>query len=204
MLWMLQPWRPAFELRGMITVKDIQKAEQYPNACKDSQERLRVGWRPPVQREGPLFDVGLRVEELLLERVADRPDIVHDLANPGQPRCSFGYILEALDRRRRRGVPPFTVMSCDNLQQNASVTANGGTVAYYSGLTRVNLPGDELPLNDVDDIRERLNHTLDFVLDADGEQAVGREVECGSCHNPHQATAAAPWLVSPPGSVSCA
>ena len=27
----------------MITVKDIQKAEQYPNACKDSQERLRVG-----------------------------------------------------------------------------------------------------------------------------------------------------------------
>ncbi|MBK8960163.1 MAG: IMP dehydrogenase [Proteobacteria bacterium] len=32
-----------FELRGMITVKDIQKAEQYPNACKDSQERLRVG-----------------------------------------------------------------------------------------------------------------------------------------------------------------
>jgi IMP dehydrogenase len=33
----------AFKLRGMITVKDIQKAEQYPNACKDSQERLRVG-----------------------------------------------------------------------------------------------------------------------------------------------------------------
>jgi IMP dehydrogenase len=32
-----------FELRGMITVKDIQKAEQYPDACKDSQERLRVG-----------------------------------------------------------------------------------------------------------------------------------------------------------------
>ena len=32
-----------FQLRGMITVKDIQKAEQYPNACKDSQERLRVG-----------------------------------------------------------------------------------------------------------------------------------------------------------------
>jgi IMP dehydrogenase len=33
----------AFELRGMITVKDIQKARDNPNACKDLQERLRVG-----------------------------------------------------------------------------------------------------------------------------------------------------------------
>ena len=33
----------AGELRGMITVKDIEKARKYPNACKDSQGRLRVG-----------------------------------------------------------------------------------------------------------------------------------------------------------------
>jgi IMP dehydrogenase len=32
-----------FKLRGMITVKDIQKATDKPFACKDSQERLRVG-----------------------------------------------------------------------------------------------------------------------------------------------------------------
>ncbi|MGH2578467.1 MAG: IMP dehydrogenase, partial [Actinomycetota bacterium] len=32
-----------FQLRGLITVKDIQKAQQFPNACKDSHERLRVG-----------------------------------------------------------------------------------------------------------------------------------------------------------------
>ncbi|NIN36458.1 MAG: IMP dehydrogenase [Gammaproteobacteria bacterium] len=32
-----------FELRGLVTVKDIQKADEYPNACKDSEERLRVG-----------------------------------------------------------------------------------------------------------------------------------------------------------------
>jgi len=32
-----------FELRGMITVKDIQKATEFPDACKDSQEQLRVG-----------------------------------------------------------------------------------------------------------------------------------------------------------------
>lgn len=33
----------AFELKGLITVTDIDKAEQYPNACKDDQGRLRVG-----------------------------------------------------------------------------------------------------------------------------------------------------------------
>ena len=32
-----------FQLRGMITVKDIQKAKDYPLASKDTQERLRVG-----------------------------------------------------------------------------------------------------------------------------------------------------------------
>jgi IMP dehydrogenase len=32
-----------FQLRGMITVKDIQKSTDFPNACKDEQGRLRVG-----------------------------------------------------------------------------------------------------------------------------------------------------------------
>ncbi|MBU0790515.1 MAG: IMP dehydrogenase [Polycyclovorans sp.] len=33
----------AFALRGMITVKDIQKSTDHPLACKDSEGRLRVG-----------------------------------------------------------------------------------------------------------------------------------------------------------------
>jgi IMP dehydrogenase len=33
----------AFRLRGMITAKDLFKAERYPNACKDADGRLRVG-----------------------------------------------------------------------------------------------------------------------------------------------------------------
>ena len=32
-----------FELRGMITAKDFQKASDYPNACKDTNGALRVG-----------------------------------------------------------------------------------------------------------------------------------------------------------------
>jgi len=33
----------AFELRGLMTVKDILKASEYPNACKDGKGKLRVG-----------------------------------------------------------------------------------------------------------------------------------------------------------------
>ena len=32
-----------FELRGLITVKDIQKSSEHPNACKDQHGKLRVG-----------------------------------------------------------------------------------------------------------------------------------------------------------------
>tara|TARA_Y100001936_G_scaffold254062_1_gene324291 strand:+ start:9029 stop:10489 length:1461 start_codon:yes stop_codon:yes gene_type:complete len=32
-----------FELRGLITVKDITKTSEHPDACKDEQGRLRVG-----------------------------------------------------------------------------------------------------------------------------------------------------------------
>ena len=32
-----------FQLRGLVTVKDIQKAHEFPNACKDAAEQLRAG-----------------------------------------------------------------------------------------------------------------------------------------------------------------
>ncbi len=40
------------DLRGLITVKDIQKKQQYPNACKDDLGRLRVGAAIGVGEDG--------------------------------------------------------------------------------------------------------------------------------------------------------
>lgn len=54
---------------------------------------------------------------------SDHPGIRHDLANPGQPQTLAGFLVEALDRRRKAGTPPFTVLSCDNLPDNGRVTA---------------------------------------------------------------------------------
>ncbi|HEY5715595.1 MAG TPA: fructuronate reductase [Psychromonas sp.] len=44
-----------------------------------------------------------------------------DLANPGTPNSAIGYIVEALRMRRERNITPFTVMSCDNVQENGHV-----------------------------------------------------------------------------------
>ena len=52
------------------------------------------------------------------------PDIVHDAANPQNPRTVFGLILAGLERRRETGIAPFTVMSCDNIPGNGNVTRN--------------------------------------------------------------------------------
>ncbi|MGZ0655895.1 mannitol dehydrogenase family protein [Coraliomargarita sp. W4R53] len=64
---------------------------------------------------------GYYANETTGELDATHPDLVHDLENPHSPKCAFGYILEAFDRQRLRGLTPFTLMSCDNVQGNGSI-----------------------------------------------------------------------------------
>ncbi|HET9736693.1 MAG TPA: mannitol dehydrogenase family protein [Solirubrobacteraceae bacterium] len=52
---------------------------------------------------------------------ASDPAVQHDLRATGPTRTAFGFVVESLRRRRQRGVAPFTVMSCDNLQGNGTV-----------------------------------------------------------------------------------
>jgi IMP dehydrogenase len=47
-------------LKGLITIKDIEKVRKYPNACKDSLGRLRVG-----AAVGPTADMDARIEALV-------------------------------------------------------------------------------------------------------------------------------------------
>ena len=51
---------------------------------------------------------------------ATHPAIQQDV-DQHAPRTVFGYIVAGLERRRAAGIPPYTVMSCDNLQGNGSV-----------------------------------------------------------------------------------
>ncbi len=55
------------------------------------------------------------------------PEIAADaaaLASGSAPKTVFGLMLAGLTRRRAAGVAPFTIMSCDNIPHNGSVTRN--------------------------------------------------------------------------------
>jgi IMP dehydrogenase len=73
---------------GLITVKDIEKAERYPNACKDDQGRLRVAAATTVGEEG------FARSELLIDAGVDL--LVVDTAHGHSSR-----VLEAVSRIKR-------------------------------------------------------------------------------------------------------
>jgi mannitol 2-dehydrogenase len=64
---------------------------------------------------------GYLVNQTTGEFDADDPSIQPDLRPGAVPTTAFGFITEALARRRAAGVEPFTVMSCDNIQGNGEV-----------------------------------------------------------------------------------
>mgnify|MGYP000023532569 CR=1 FL=1 len=60
------------------------------------------------------------------------PDIVHDIGRPSEPGSVPGLIVRALEMRRAAGVPPFAVLSCDNLPENGKTVA--GVITAFAGL----------------------------------------------------------------------
>ena len=67
-----------FELKGLITIKDIEKRIKYPNACKDAHGRLRVGAAVGVgpdtgraggvAREGPAWTLSWSIRRTGIRR----------------------------------------------------------------------------------------------------------------------------------------
>jgi mannitol 2-dehydrogenase len=58
---------------------------------------------------------------------ATHPDLVANLVPGARPRTVFGLVTEALRRRRDRGLPAFTVRSCDNIQGNGDTARRSFT-----------------------------------------------------------------------------
>jgi mannitol 2-dehydrogenase len=53
--------------------------------------------------------------------------VAADLRPGTVPRTVFGLVTEALARRRERGIPAFTILSCDNIQGNGHVSQRAFT-----------------------------------------------------------------------------
>ena len=50
--------------------------------------------------------------------IMSAPDIQWDLQHNHHPKTVFGYLTQAMKRRRARNSPGITLLSCDNIQQN--------------------------------------------------------------------------------------
>jgi fructuronate reductase len=92
---------------------------------------LLVAPEDPVALVAALCDPSIRIVTLTITEKAylrdatggldaAHPDIVHDLASPGNPRTAHGYLTEALARRHAAGTPAFTILCCDNLPANGA------------------------------------------------------------------------------------
>jgi len=61
----------------------------------------------------------------------ENPDVQHELAYPNEPKTVYGYLIAALKKRKSNGLPPFTILSCDNIQHNGDV-ARSMVLAFAS------------------------------------------------------------------------
>jgi mannitol 2-dehydrogenase len=64
---------------------------------------------------------GYNFDPVTDEFAARHPGVVADLVPKAIPTTVFGFVTEALRRRRDRGLPAFTVLSCDNIQGNGDM-----------------------------------------------------------------------------------
>jgi mannitol-1-phosphate/altronate dehydrogenase len=76
---------------------------------------------------------GYNIDEVSGEFRLDNVDVEHDLSG-APPRTAFGFIVSALQARRRAGLKPFTVVSCDNLRSNGN-TARHAIVSFARALS---------------------------------------------------------------------
>lgn len=98
------------------------------------------------------------------------PLIAHDLTAPEDPQSALGLITAALRLRFERGIAPFTVMSCDNVQCNGDkaqalvhelAAAQGGTGEFMEFVGQVCFPNTMVdritPATTVEDVSGLMN-----------------------------------------------
>ena len=70
---------------------------------------------------------GYNLDAVTGEFNASDPSVAADLRPGAVPRTVFGIVTEALARRRARGIPAFSVLSCDNIQGNGHLSQRAFT-----------------------------------------------------------------------------
>jgi mannitol 2-dehydrogenase len=107
---------------GSLQPRVVGSIIQYLFAPDDPEAVLELMADPGTRIVSlTITEGGYLVHPVTGEFDADDPGIQRDLQAGSIPSTAFGFITEALSRRRARGVPPFTVVSCDNIPGNGEV-----------------------------------------------------------------------------------
>ncbi|WP_308364014.1 MULTISPECIES: mannitol dehydrogenase family protein [unclassified Microbulbifer] len=104
------------KVRVIGCVQDVYVAPESPRALLDAmtQEGVRIVSLTITEK-------GYCHHPSSGELNLQHPDIQHDLANPQAPKSALGFIVYALRERMQKGLPGFTLLSCDNLPSNGKV-----------------------------------------------------------------------------------
>ena len=79
---------------------------------------------------------GYNLDDVTGEFNASDEPVAADLRPGAVPRTVFGIVTEALARRRERGIPAFTILSCDNIPGNGHVSQRA-----FTAFARLRDPG---------------------------------------------------------------
>ncbi|WP_043458740.1 mannitol dehydrogenase family protein [Gluconacetobacter diazotrophicus] len=107
---------------GTRTVRVIGALRSYLLAPADPQAVLDLLADPATRIVTmTITEGGYNIDETTGAFRLDTPAVRSDLSGEAPPTTIFGFVVEALARRRAAGAGPFTVMSCDNLRHNGDV-----------------------------------------------------------------------------------
>ncbi|HEV6952460.1 MAG TPA: mannitol dehydrogenase family protein [Promicromonospora sp.] len=113
---------------GTLRARVIGSITEYLLAPDDPEAVLEKMASPEVRIVSlTVTEGGYNIHHVTGEFDLTDPGVAADLADGAVPATTFGLVTEALRRRRDRGVPPFTVMSCDNIQGNGEVARRAFT-----------------------------------------------------------------------------
>lgn len=107
---------------GSTQARTIGSIIDYLFAPGDSGAVLNLLASPQIRIVSlTITEGGYNIDRTTGDFLLDTPAVAADIKRLTAPTTAFGYITEALRRRRDAGIPPFTVMSCDNLPGNGHV-----------------------------------------------------------------------------------
>jgi mannitol 2-dehydrogenase len=107
---------------GQLEARVVGSLVRYLFAPDDPQEVLCVLTAPKTRIISlTITEGGYNMDPPNGRFRADSASMLAEAATLDMPSTVFGYIVEALRRRRDGGLPGFTVLSCDNIEDNGSV-----------------------------------------------------------------------------------